>query len=588
MDRQSLLEQKRQRLQELKLRRLGSPVNDEAKIELLIQKLADTPKVGVSIGVQVDPINHAVAEVLGLAVEGHKAPKIEKECLTYDKAVQTIPVVIEHKTVSPQTTSPKPETEVILVVEDVNEEELNNAVKESIKLVHRINVSEIKTDWVDYTKRLDNTSHTSNKHTFDITPYTTHSHVEQTRNRPVCCMDFSPHHPELFVVAYSHSDLKNSSPGLAIIYSVKEDKVFPEFYLHCTSSISCIKFDQVTSTKIIGGLSDGKIVIWNLEEINSRSVAVLPTLITPMFSMLTSHNSGHSSNIDFKHHTSAITSLIQLNIDGNDSIVSFSLDGTINTWSTNLLASPSLDSVKLAKDGPTNEFTNFKETFRILKAIALTSGDRTSHINLNISGGHQFLNDIVVVSDSGTLFQLSSQESQEFIKFSHEERVIEEDSYSSYPNDITDFQKLPSGSRGPYLITSNLDWTFKIWSPSSKTPLMSIPTKSLVLRIAIRPNRNFQFVTLGLMSDSNLKKSVLEFWDLESTLFKPVFEIPVPGDIGFATTVSFNQDGSKLLAGFGDGSFIQWPIVEESLRTIIDAHRENKLDEGILYYLHRN
>lgn len=582
MDRQSLLEKKRQRLQELKQRRLGGSSGDVSQVDLLLEKLDEPKKNQVSVGIQVgtmEPIGKTEVQ----------QQDTEKENVRYDKAIQATETRVE-TTVEPPRSLVKEAPQV----EEVDEVEVNVAIYEAMK---RLDVYESETaidnprgthDIHDSkTPNISNDVPDSESKLYDDFPFKLVGVVSAT-TRPVSCIDVSPHFKDVVVVSFAPSD-SSESPGLAVIYNFSTKE---EYVLHSTSPIVQIRFDKVNSHKVIGGLVDGKVVIWDLEikslapskvpathlstkSLGSSKLPLLPLLSTPPFSTLSSSSIKSNTGITFDHHTLPITSIHQLRIDANDSIVSFSLDGVINLWSTNLLASPVADSIRLFLPVQSGEFTNFREAVRITNALVV---DDKRNISLT-SEDFKFLGNVIVSSQRGEIFHLSNVRKNGYINctFNLKEELT---------NITTDIAFLPNDNKDVYFITSNLDWTLKVWStekPLNKDPLV-IPTDCLVEKLASRPQHANQLVTLGLTNKSSRKSTLLQFWDLEYKLFGCIFEIPVEKDF-VGTTIEFSEDGSKLLVGSSKGEILMFEIDDKMLVDRIQATEKIEMDEGFVKYL---
>lgn len=555
MDRQTLLEQKRQRLQELKLRRTGNAgsTQDDAQVAQLIEKLLSPSVVKmVSVAVQVDLTGTA-----GSSQQFERKIDPDKENLTYDKGVQATTEEIVETEADVAQPKERLEKETLTEVEFTDTYSLNAAIVKSIKLINKVHVSKLTNPVVidtnaitDYSEKIDfkvRSGVTQN-------PFVKSGSISNV-DRPVQCIAMSPHFSELTVVAFASKAGRNSSPGLAVIYSIKNNTLFPEYYLHCSTPITTIQFDSNASHKIIAGLADGKIVIWDLQNRQKSTVAVLPLLQTPLFSAL----SLADTNVQLQPHTMPVTSIIQLNVDGNDLIVSFSLDGVVNTWSTNLLATPKLETVRLFLPKRNNEFSNFRDPVRITSALLAT--ERREDDNTTGSE-HKFLNSIVVASESGRLFQLSNNPREEHIAKSTPQQEL-------FDN-LTDSVEING-----LVLTSHLDWTLKLWLESLLEPLVTIPTKTPILRIARRPGAVNHIVTLGL---ANKSPAVVEFWDLENSLFKSILDIPIDVTV---TSVAFG-DMETLLLGHEDGTVSKWDINKDILAGITGP-----TNEGLHGYLKR-
>lgn len=550
MDRQSLLEQKRQRLQELKQRRLGGS-GDVSQVDLLLEKLDEPKKTLVSVGIQV-----GVVEPVGISkIQEHDA--LEKEKISYDKAIQTIEMRIER-----EVDAPLPIVNETIQTEEVDEVEVNTAIYEAMKQMEEEDRGEVPEK-----PQIPQSSYISNESELDYPFQLLGSTIPIKRS--VTCIDVSPHFKDVVVASFAPSDT-NESPGLAVIYnlSTKED-----YILHSTAPIVQIRFDNVNPDKVIGGLADGKVVIWETRHISSK-LPLLPLLSTPPFSTLSSSTIKNHTGITFDHHTLPVTSIQQLKLDANDSIVSFSLDGVINIWSTNLLASPVVDSIRLFLPNESSEFTNHREAIRITSTLIMDD-KRT----LFSSDDLKFLDSVIVASQRGEVYHLTNSRKDGYIQSTFNPPL-------DHTNITTDISSLFNDSKDTFFFTSHLDWTLKVWCVEKAFNVV-ISTNCLVQRICSRPHHSNQIVTLGLTNEASRKSTLLQFWDLGYKLFGHLFEIPLDSDF-VGTSVEFNQDGTRLLVGGSNGEVKVFEIDEQWLVEKIHAIQKIDMDEGLQKYPEEN
>lgn len=315
MDRQTVLEQKRKRLEELRQRRLAST---ELRVELEPVPVESpplrAPVATVDAGVQTEKF------------EPHQLPKITKftEISTFDKAIQTVkkpdPIEQEPAVFSGEKTV---ENDQIF-----NEESLNELLKHAIVTLHQV-ISR---------KSTSKSPNNENKALYKL--------EELSTQRVPISMDFKD---TLLLVNFSASST-DELQGFAIVYDV-ENGIVPLYFLGCVLPINVIKLD-IFDSKAIGGLINGKVVVW---EFDDTDAIIMPTLVSP------------SDYTSTKLHESPITSILQNSLEPY-TFVSTCEGGMINSWSTNFLQYPKGDAVRIPSD--TDE-RSLLRTESIIDAIML-------------------------------------------------------------------------------------------------------------------------------------------------------------------------------------------------------------------------
>lgn len=631
MDRQSLLEQKRQRLQELKQRRLGNFTIEDKSVNELVDQLQNAQTQNnikhVNVAVQVDNI---IPDVTANGLKNdiptsYYVASNQKDITTYDKAIQAT-VDIDEEVTDPNFQIDNEETDLEeksisdeFVIEP-EEFRLNSQMKESFKLLNKIIAQEISDSTVltDFSKHLNSlnginserrdTNRNANpfKKTFEIPPVS---------GRSISSLDVSPHYPFLMIASYTlhNFDTNNlakkiqhiydtkQSPGLAIIYNIKGTKAFPEYILNSTSSITTIKFDKVNPNKIIGGLSDGKVVIWDLLDNRGNGVARLPLLMTPILSSIASSIiQKDSRSVNLIHHSTEISSINQITVETNECIISTSADGVVNLWSSNLLAWPRVSSLKLDKPQNNSEgLITSKEPLSILKALALKEDieivNRSKEEHSLYPPAYKFMNKLLVGSEDGKLFKLSNNHDKGNIEIMLQDEINGENPlHSSTINSIIEL--VVEGKS--IIITSGLDWYLKVWNLSQTSPLISIPVNYIILDLVSRPKHPKQFVTVGIFNQSNDQDlcPIVEFWDFSRRLMNPVSKIPVDSKIDvdveahpriYASSGKFDDAGENIIIGFNDGSILILSIDDIMLDEVVGSTTNKDIDDGLSGFLQR-
>ncbi|KAK6198493.1 WD40-repeat-containing domain protein [Scheffersomyces amazonensis] len=581
MDRQALLEEKRRRVQELKQRKLNNSLNDTTSVDHILGSILkpSQSKNQVSIGIQVN--TNSVEQ----SANGYVQIKTstEKELATYDKAVQTND--IEHANKEEE----EEEEEVVQVedkdedkavqeesskkheVEPVLESDLNSSLIESLKLINKIHVSG-SFDVNQFSYRRSTTQDSSPQLTTANVPIIKILEFNNKDNRRITCINVSPHDSNLVVVAYAN-ETSSIPTGQAIIYSINSTNVFPEYYLSCSSPISYIEFDKMKRDRIIGGLADGKIVIWDYSTSTSKLI-LTPQLSSPAYSNIILTNQKIPDQVKFRPHKLPVTKILQLKIDTNDCILTFSEDGLINIWSSNLLATPKFDTIQVFKPSNDDEFqTNSKLPIPI-SDVDLVGGD--ANYLLGDSKTLPFLNSLIISNHSRN-YRIDASDTKFItaIPFNTPQGVL--------PITVLKTSIISCGSNGSkYIISSYSDWSLKIWDFNNfNKPVIEIPTKSFISDLAVSPTNSSQIITTTNINGS----SQIQFWDLNVKLFSPQFEKEVGDQGDIITSITFAKDGMVVLLGFSSGRTEVWNVEQDYIH-----HNRNTIDEldnGLPGYLSR-
>ncbi|RCK66063.1 Cytoplasmic dynein 1 intermediate chain 2 [Candida viswanathii] len=465
-DRQQLLEQKRQRLQELKQKRLqqlqaSSPLPTKETTPSFFEP--QTKKsVDVSTQTQSD-------------VSVIDTPKVivEKEVSRYDKAVQTIDLVSQEVVEAPEL-----EQSVKFVdKQEISETELNEALTKSIKLINKLHVTN--------TVVLENgkLAHITGDTTSGIEKWTTFD-----AKQGIVSIDSRS---DSLAVAFTDD---------ATIYNASTATIFPEYYLNSLSQIEVLKFDKFNDGRIIGGLKNGGICIW---ELNDAEISLMPVLSTPLYTSV-------MNNKSVTLHLSKIVFLTQLLIDGNVCIVSISQDGVLNIWSTNLLAEPKASFKVFA-----NRESNI-DGLQIASAVYIGSDEVV---------GTSFISDVIISGNDGKLYNATGE-------------LIHEDPSISMIHSLAKI--------GNYVVTSHSDWTIKLWTKDQIELFRDIPVPYIVEDIVLRPGKSasLQFATVGHSNLTN-GKLVVDIWDLKRKLYSSIATVMETDDE--ITSIAFNDVGDKLV-----------------------------------------
>lgn len=566
MDRQALLEQKRQRLQELKQRR------SELQKSSTVSQVPSLPVlVKVDFAVQVDP--PAVNTLQTAPTSDIRPNEHRSDVKRFDKAVQT---EFEEDSDIEEIPSP-PSTK-----ENIKEENELDPV-ETTGLTPQELVEEALEDQLEQSKlgfsfsnlRLGvkdpGTVQEDTKEPFNVANGLTHF-----LDRPITHISTVIQFPELILVGYGRSKEKklddiSGSAGLAVIFNRNAFPMVPEFFLQCTSPITAIDFNTTDPFKIVAGLENGRVVMWDLTEVNPTQIAVLPTLQTTTLAAST-----NTSNHRYIHHTSPIVRIHQLDANSqlSSSIVSVSSEGILNLWSPNFLAFPKVDSVRLS-----GESERLKDQFSLTDSLFLLSHVRfTDEVHLAKSPEMRFLNQALVSSKNGYIYRLSSNKDKNCI--ASEYSVIEDQS-PQVSLSVTSMAELPVTSTISIIVSGHNDWQLRVWDLAKKEPIASIPTATVVTKIVARPGHPFHIITLGSVNPPKIGPCI-QFWDLQARLMSPVSTFSIIDKTCQATTACFTPDGSHVMVAFADGDINIWEIEESRLDAITSITANVSIDEGIV------
>lgn len=459
-DRQQLLEHKRQRLQELKQRRLLQqqsrlPTPEESQ-PLLFKKRVDAA---------TQTQHHEISSEEAKPIKQVTKKEIEK----YDKSVQTV-TPTQAETVP--LTVPVENTINLLDKQAVSGNNLCGSFTNSIKSMNKVEVTNTvqldQSETDDSDEDLFSGFNTVAKHYFDLS---------------IRCVD---------VLSKSLALVFADNEG--VVYDFQSARLFPEFYLESITGIEILQFDKYNNRRLIGGLSNGVVCIWELE---NSSMSLMPVLSTPLYTPANS-----TSAI---LHLDKIVYLTQFLLDGNPCILSLSRDGVVNVWSSNLLVEPKL-------------------SFRIFGSKRKARGQQIMHglyLGPDEIVGTNFILDLVVATNNGKIYKGNGE-------------LIHEDC----PSIISSLIQLDD-----FIVSCHPEWNFKIWKEQVQ-PFQIIPTSHIIHKMIPRPHRKSQMVTVGYPNTVN-GRQVVEMWDLSKKLYSPISTIMTSEDK--IDTIAFNETGDTFI-----------------------------------------
>lgn len=425
------MEQKRQRLEELRRRKVKEEDVKPQKKDFTAQKdwLAPTTVkselITIDKAVQIGPLEKEkkVDETL------ERVARVEKDDKIENGNDPTIPNPDE------------PQNDFIPVQPFHDWSGLNATLRDAMRDLGKLKIPTPPIDYTQPPKAFTNNTNQLQK---------THS----LTNGPATAWAKSSIH-RLVAVAFSRK---------AIVYSLPQ--MAPEYFLESESPITKIMFDSSASSRLMGGLKSGTVVVWDLESDTSNSIAVLPLIRSPTFPIAPSIKHLHT----FLHHRSPICDLVQL--DGSQ-FASVSHEGVVNYWSSHILAAPQRNSLQL--DNSVH--------LAIPSEVQPESG----------------IDDWAILYENGSI--------------TYHGQTLESSNLC---------RKTDAFISNNRLIASGLDWTIHIWDLKLGMIIHSIVTDLLIYSLSQRPGYANQFSAIGANTRGDV---MLQIWDLDQT--EPVVQMLV-------------------------------------------------------------
>ncbi|CCE86120.1 Piso0_005770 [Millerozyma farinosa CBS 7064] len=623
MDRKAALEQKKKRLRELKQRRLDHDLSKSTDISGEDIRSDEKPKAQgtrVSVAIQTD----LVFETEHNTIEQHTASlndNVNREVFRPEKGIQvdgplertfsTTSSLNDNESSQSETSDDKLEPSIL---ED-NEHVINSQVKDAFKKLGHILIEtehEIGYESSFKDRVREELEKTKSSQTELENPLKEIYRVSASQYRSARFVELSPHFNDLIAVCYGsnksptrdsmrqekryiHSSYTNSD-GLVIIHKVKDSKMIPEFYLLANAAVSAISFSRRDPQKIIGGLNNGQVVIWNLVDTKHTQVAILPSLISPIYSTINTVKS-NNNEINFIPHSSSICTIEQSDLKQGQ-FVTICSEGIVNIWSINLLACPRFNSLQIKKTDD-RETEIFKDTIlHIVKGIHTYGVAQSvmSYKSDDLSNGsteYKVLNNMFLGCLNGELVKLSNK-IENFIDF-----ILKSDNKESNSSNILalptvlSLKSIKLNDSFPFLISSALDMTIRIWDLKNKTTLVSIPITYLAFDIVVNPFKKAQFVTVGLFEDTNRSRTVpiIEFWDLKSKVMGSIYRMTLSvgqnssSDANLYAVSALFRSENELVVGLNNGDIIYYSIDQQILLAGSDKAKHNEIHDGIDHYL---
>lgn len=572
MDRQTLLEQKRQRLQELKQKRLGKESLENRSASPSLQDANHTSnKVNVAIQVDLVSIGQSTPDY---PTRLDKATQTETS--THPPSDEDIKDYSEN-----DENSDDNENENQDDIEDDNEDPKENQA-DTINASIQTQLKELGISYPFSNLRLGVKHHEHSMSGVE-SPFSEASHLSNFLNRPITCFATTPTIPNVLAVGYSKPlpSLQNytgsiaASNGLVVLFNTSVEPMLPEFFLLATSPITTLMFDKFDSFRLVAGTDSGRVAVWDLNDVQPAQVAILPTLQTTLVTA-----DGHDDQIVYLHHTSRIVLLHQPDTNAaSPSVVSVSSDGIINVWSLSMLAFPKLGSRKVVD--PVDSVVARRKPLGVLASVMLDEQRMSSeNVHAHFAPEYQFLNRTILGCRDGKMFKLRNEKATNNLVDTSLVGGVD-----AVAGSVLDMAVLLSDSAS-LILTCHTDWKLRLWYPTDLSCAYSIPTGTLVSKVCVRPTYPFQFVSLSTVNPPRSDCS-LHFWDLTASVYSPILAVPLEHPGKNIRTVAFDKSGSHLFAGSDNGELWVWTIDNDHLLRVAEAARDPDIDGGIDDKLYR-
>jgi len=339
-------------------------------------------------------------------------------------------------------------------------------------------------------------------------------------NRPVTSISWSPVHSELFLASYGNkveNDLSLDPDGLVYVWNMNLPQR-PEYSFYCQSTVLTAQWHPSNAKLIIGGTSNGQVVIWDTREKS-----------TPVNRTSLSH--GHT------HPLYALQAVASVNLLHN--VVSVSTDGRLCVWNSDDLVEPTAqidltyEKQKISREVTTN-------------SLALPSRDT----NLAIMG-----------SDEGLLYKAHIYDDPGIFE------AIE-----AHAAPITNVQFHPVQKNAPretadFFLTSSYDWTVKLWSSKLDRSLFTFEgAKDYVYDAQWSPVHPSVFA----VGDGT---GNVDFWNLNKDTEVSQHRVDALADTGSddvkelskraVSRLKWSDDGKRMAVGSSSGELLVYDVAPE-------------------------
>ncbi|GBG24376.1 Cytoplasmic dynein 1 intermediate chain 2 [Hondaea fermentalgiana] len=359
-----------------------------------------------------------------------------------------------------------------------------------------------------------------------------------SRGRTVTDIQWSPHHKELFLAAYTKRMVSSeldwargaSDPsGVVLIWSTHMSSERPEYVFTCPSPVHAACFHPYSANLVIGGTYSGQIVLWDMR---AKSVPVQRSLLSP------------------ESHTHPVYSMTVTGSANAHNLVSVSTDGRLCVWNLANISAPT-DSRQL------------KYNKKDVTATSLAFADGET-------------NELFVGAEDGRLFRAQVHGTKAGVQSQTEAHFG--------PVTKMHFHKGTSAT-ADLMLSASMDWTVKLWSHrSGDKPLACFEgSEDYVFDVKWSPVHPSVFATVN-------GAGMLDVWNINVDLEVPQarFKVPLPAGAQGATaalaSLQWAPSGRKVLAGDARGNIHvfdlaadlanprrdEWARLETSVADLVD------------------
>ncbi|KJE89338.1 hypothetical protein CAOG_008445 [Capsaspora owczarzaki ATCC 30864] len=324
-------------------------------------------------------------------------------------------------------------------------------------------------------------------------------------HRAITSMQWSPKHPELLAVGYGINPASSQDPdGVVLLWNLHLPQR-PELVFTCQSAVMSVCLSKFHPNLIVGGTYSGSIVLWDTR------AKTTPVQRTPLTSAC---------------HTHPVYCLEMVGTQNAHNLISVSTDGRMCAWSMDMFAQPQ------TKSEPRHE------RLPILAATALAfPEDEIAHF--------------IVGGEDGTVGLGSRHGRQAGVHSTlagHHGPVTAVHSHPTI-NNYRDFNDL--------IISSSMDWSVKLWSSKSRTPIHSFEASGdYIYDAQWSPVHPAVFATVD-------GASRLDLWNLNGDIEVPAVSTTIDANGAALNRLRWSADGSKVAVGDADGTVHVYNIGEK-------------------------
>ncbi|CAN6635076.1 hypothetical protein TRVA0_015S00452 [Trichomonascus vanleenenianus] len=343
----------------------------------------------------------------------------------------------------------------------------------------------------------------------------------EEEHREITYLDWSAKFPELVAASYTEQmGDPYATKGLVKVWNM-HSKVAPEYVFHGQSDVLAVKFSPFDANLVFGSAYNGQVMAWDLRS-NSKD----PILKSPLT------GSGHTHPVYTLHITGT---------QNASSLITASTDGTVCTWSPDLLAKPQSKLI----------LTNRTAAVSRIDDVAPTCLGVYPHDPSKLLFG----------TEEGALYRCNRYD-----QAGSKAGLDPAYKYTGHRAPITalDFHNSKGAvDFGDYVLSSSMDWSIKLWNVSNASnpalgPVLTFPRDDMVYDVSWHPTRPSMF---GAVTGAG----TLELWDLVHGADAPLYRAkPVHEDTKSASSSSLlnrplnrmawsQPDGSRVAVGGLDG-----------------------------------